>query len=158
MSSPTWPHENLRNLEKTRALLPERATPAEMATHLAAADSYLADATNKTNSVAGRYLMAYAASHSLALAALRANDYRTAQEKGHRRLVFDLLPVTCGVRRGDALALHRAHEKRNTIEYAGDAVVTGQEMNDLISVTTRVSEAAREWIRTNRPELEPAVK
>lgn len=155
---PAWPHQNLRNLEKTRSLLPEKASESEISTHLGAAESYLSDAMNTSNSVAGRYMMAYVASHSMSLAALRANDYRTAQEKGHRRLVFELLPVTCEARKGDALALQKAHEKRNTIEYAGDSVVTEQEMKDLVTVAARVSKAVRDWIQDNRRELLPEKK
>jgi hypothetical protein len=147
------PHENLRNLEKQRTLLPEAPSADEIDSHLRAAASYLKDAMNSSNSTAGRYMMAYAASHSLSLAALRANGYRTAQEKGHRRLVFDLLPLTCGATKADALALYRAHEKRNAIEYAGDAAVTERETEDLVGVVRRVNEAARDWIKTNHPEL-----
>lgn len=149
----TWPHENLKNLEKARALLPEKAVASEIKIHLDAASSYLSDARNASNSVSGRFMMAYAASHSHSVAALRANDYRTAQEKGHRRLVFDLLPFTCGARKSDATVLGRAHEKRNAIEYAGDAVVSEREMEDLVEVAGRVSEAVRKWIRANRPDL-----
>lgn len=152
---PNWPHENLRNLEKTRSLLPERAVASEMKVHLDAASSYLSDARNASNSVSGRFMMAYAASHSACVAALRANDYRTAQEKGHRRLVFDLLPFTCGARKSDAIALSRAHEKRNAIEYAGDAVVSEREMEDLVELAGRVGETVRKWIRANRPDLWP---
>lgn len=150
---PNWPHENLRNLEKTRALLPERAVVSEMKVHLDAASAYLSDARNVSNSVSGRFMMAYAASHSHSVAALRANDYRTAQEKGHRRLVFDLLPFTCEARKPDAAVLGRAHEKRNAIEYAGDAAVSEREMEDLVEVAGRVSEAVRKWICANRPDL-----
>lgn len=150
---PSWPHENLRNLERSRSLLPEKASASEISGYLASSSSYLADAANESISIAGRFLVTYSACHSLAVAALRANDYRTAQEKGHRVLVFDLLPATCGAGKTDALVLHRAHERRNAVEYSGGAAISERELRDLIAVAGRVKEAVHGWLRVNRPDL-----
>lgn len=50
----------------------------------------LADAANTTNSLEGRFDLAYNASHALSLAALRAHGYRPS----NRYIVFQVLPHT----------------------------------------------------------------
>jgi hypothetical protein len=112
-----WPHENLKNLERVRTLLPEKAQASEIKGYLNAAEEYLKDVIKADNSLSTRYMVAYSASHAIALAALRGNDYRTAQEKGHRRSVFEAMPFTCAASKADSLALLHAHEPCNGGEF-----------------------------------------
>jgi hypothetical protein len=152
MASRGWPAKNLQNLERAGRLRPEPADVRELSRYLASAKQFLVDARAAIQP-ASRFMLAYSAAHALAVAALRANDYRTAQERGHRRLVFEVLPHSCGAQSADALALVRAHEKRNVVEYDGIAEITEREVADLAAVTARVHESVHAWLKRHRPEL-----
>jgi antirestriction protein ArdC len=153
MASRDWPAKNLQNLERIGRLRAEPVDGGEVLRYLASADRFLADARNNTNNVATRFITAYSAAHALAVAALRANDYRTAQEKGHRRLVFEALPHSCGAETADALALVRAHEKRNAVEYEAMAEITEREVGDLVGIAARLRDSLQAWLKRHRPEL-----
>lgn len=85
MPSASWPSQNLRNLERTGALKQEITSVSEIRRLLELARGNLASARLKSNPLEVRYQLAYAAAHYFALAALRANDYRTATREGHRQ-------------------------------------------------------------------------
>lgn len=53
----------------------------------------LADAANTTNSLRGRFDLAYNAAHALCLAALRCHGYRPT----NRYIIFQVLPHTLGL-------------------------------------------------------------
>ena len=153
MASRDWPAKNLQNLERIGRLRAEPADAGEVLRYLVSADQFLADARNNTINVATRFLTAYSAAHALAVAALRANDYRTAQERGHRRLMFEILPHSCDAQSADALALVRAHEKRNELEYEALAEITEREVADLVGIAARLRENVQAWLKRHRPEL-----
>lgn len=153
MASRDWPAKNLQNLERAGRLRPEPADAGEVSRYLASAEQFLADARKSTNSVATRFITAYSAAHALAVAALRANDYRTAQERGHRRLVFEVLPHSCAAEGADALALVRAHEKRNRVEYEAIAEITEREVADLVGITGRLRDSLQGWLKRHRSDL-----
>ena len=153
MPSANWPSQNLRNLERTEALKPESTSASEIRRLLELARGSLASASLKNNPLEVRYQVAYAAAHYLALAALRANDYRTAAREGHRQLVFQLLAHTCGSDSSVALALDRAHRKRNELEYTGAVDVTEAETGSLIAAAGALRESVIDWIKNHRPEL-----
>src|SRR3990172_8602200 len=141
MSSASWPSQNLRNLERTGALKQEATSASEIRRLLELARGGLASAGLKGNPLEVRYQVAYAAAHYLALAALRANNYRTAAREGHRQLVFQLLPHTAGIDSSVAMALDRAHRKRIELEYTGAVDVTEAETADLITAAKGVQKA-----------------
>ena len=153
MSSPSWPSQNLKNLERTGSLKREPTSPAEIGRLLELAHGSLGSASLKSNPLEVRYQVAYAAAHYLALAALRANDYRTAKPEGHRQLLFQLLPHTAEVDAPVALVLDRAHRKRNELEYTGAADVTEAETAGLITASLALQKAALDWSRRHRPQL-----
>ena len=153
MPSASWPSQNLRNLERTGALKREATSAAEIRRLLELARGSLASAGLKSNPLEVRYQVAYAAAHYLALAALRANDYRTAAREGHRQLVFQLLTHTSGFDSSVALALDRAHRKRNELEYTGAVDVTEAETGSLIAAAGALQESVIGWIKSHRPEL-----
>lgn len=82
---------------------------------LEAARSKLADASSASNSLIGRTSLAYDACHSLGLAALRKNGYRSA----NRFQVFQALIHTSNLTAVDVRVLSDAHNKRNKAEYSG---------------------------------------
>jgi hypothetical protein len=153
MASRGWPAKNLQNLERIGRLRPEPADAGELSRYLGSAGQFLDDARKNTNSLPTRFITAYSAAHALAVAALRANDYRTAQEKGHRRLVFEALPHSCGAQSADALALVRAHEKRNAVEYEAVAEITEREVTDLMGIAARLRDNVQAWLKRHRPDL-----
>jgi len=115
MTSASWPSQKLRNLERTGALKHEGSSAAEIRRLLELARGNLTSAALKNNPLEVRYQVAYAAAHYFALAALRANDFRTAGREGHRQLLFQALPHSAGIDSSIALALDRAHRKRNEL-------------------------------------------
>ena len=153
MPSASWPSQNLRNLERTGALKQEATSAAEIRRLLELARGSLTSASLKSNPLEVRYQVAYAAAHYLALAALRANDYRTAAREGHRQLVFQLLTHASGIDSSVALALDRAHRKRNELEYTGAVDVTEAETGSLITAARALQESVLGWIKSHRPEL-----
>lgn len=76
----------------------------------------LSDARDPTNSLEGRFDLAYNAAHALCLAALRWHGYRPA----NRYVVFQVLPHTLGLGPEVWRVLAKCHEIRNIGEYEGD--------------------------------------
>lgn len=88
MSSPL---ENLCGPGKP--LVPEPPDAKEFAGLRRSGTRRLHDARNATNSLEGRFDLAYNAAHALCLAALRHAGYRPQ----HRYIVFQVLPHTLGL-------------------------------------------------------------
>lgn len=95
----------------------------------------LSDATNATNSLEGRFDLAYNAAHALCLAALRWHGYRAA----NRYIVFQVLPHTLGLGPEVWRVLAKCHEIRNLGEYEGDLNVNEQLVADLIAASRAVA-------------------
>lgn len=95
----------------------------------------LADAANTTNSLEGRFDLAYNAAHALCLAALRWHGYRPAK----RYIVFQVLPHTLGL--GPAVwgVLAKCHDVRNLGEYEGDLNVNERLVADLVAAVRAVA-------------------
>jgi len=153
MRSNAWPSAQLKNLERIGSLVPEPASPAEIQRLLNLAEASLSGARTTSLAVEPRFQLASSAAHHLALAALRANDYRTATREGHRMLVFQTLPNTVGLDIGISRTLDRAHRKRNELEYTGAVDVPASETEDLIAVVDKLQHSVRDWLSANRPEL-----
>lgn len=95
----------------------------------------LADAANTTNSLEGRFDLAYNAAHALCLAALRWHGYRPT----NRYVVFQALPHTLGL--GPAVwgVLAKCHDVRNLGEYEGDLNVNERLVADLVAAVRAVA-------------------
>jgi uncharacterized protein (UPF0332 family) len=158
MSSDAWPSAQLKNLERIGSLVPEPTSPAEIQRLLDLAEASLSAARTTSLAVEPRFQLAYSAAHYLALAALRANDYRTATREGHRMLVFQTLPNTVGLDVGISRTLDRAHRKRNELEYTGAVDVPASETEDLIAAVDKLQQSVRDWLSANRPALIEASK
>jgi hypothetical protein len=149
MSSPTWPSQQLRNLEQIGSPVPEPTSRVEIQRLLDLAQASLSGTKTKSLAVEPRFQLAYSAAHHLALAALRANDYRTATREGHRMLVFQTLPNTVGLEVGIARTLDRTHRKRNELEYTGAVDVPASETEDLIAAVGKLQQSVRAWLSAN---------
>ena len=88
----------------------------------------LKDAGNSTNSLEGRFDLAYNAAHALCLAALRYHGFRP----GNRYVVFQVLPHTLGLGPEVWRVLAKCHEIRNVGEYEGDLNIDKRIVTDLI--------------------------
>lgn len=97
----------------------------------------LADSQNESNSLEGRFDLAYNAAHALSLAALRWLGYRA----GNRYIVFQLLPHTLGLGPAVWRVLAKCHDVRNLGEYEGDLNIDQRLVADLIEACKAVAAA-----------------
>jgi hypothetical protein len=119
---------------------PLRAEPAdakEFAGLKRSALLRLADAEKRSNSLDGRFDLAYNAAHALSLAALRRCGYRAE----NRYVVFQVLPHTLGLGPAVWRVLAKCHDVRNLGEYEGDLNVDERLLADLIEASKAVAAA-----------------
>lgn len=113
-------HKELENLVRIGQLKKEPFSRSEFETTPRSGDERLQDACSPHISLSGRFLPAYGAAYSYALAALRKLDYRP----GNRYVVFQCLPHSLGVSPEVWRILAGAHDVRNGFEYEGNDEVT----------------------------------
>ncbi|MEK6246455.1 MAG: DNA-binding protein [Pseudomonadota bacterium] len=141
--------ENLlgRSLERVE---PERAGIARM---LAAAARNLADAQLAGLSAENRFDAAYKAIMQSAMAALRANRYRTlTSQPGHHQTALQTLPLTIGLANDRMILLDALRKQRNLADYEGEPV-TAQTVTECLAQAKRLVADVRTWIATNKPGL-----
>lgn len=129
------PLENLAGPGK--ALAVEAPDAKEFAGLKRAGLARLRDAQNPTNSLEGRFDLAYNAAHALCLGALRYRGYRS----GNRYIVFQVLPHTLGLGPQVWRVLAKCHEIRNLGEYEGDLDISEPLVADLIGACKAVAAA-----------------
>ena len=95
----------------------------------------LADADNFSNSIYGRFDLAYNAAHALSLAALRWRGYRS----DNRYLVFQTLIHTLDLPNEQWRVLDTAHTKRSLAEYEGVADVDEELVAAMIRVVREIA-------------------
>lgn len=117
-----------------RALAAEPPDGREFRGLMRAGLARLKDAENATNSLEGRFDLAYNAAHSLCLAALRHCGYRP----GNRYIVFQVLPHTLGLGPEVWRVLAKCHEIRNLGEYEGDVDIDDRIVADLVAACQAV--------------------
>lgn len=135
-------HPQLDNLVRIGRLKSEPAADEEIEGLVRSGVRRLNDAEREELSVESRFDLAYNATHSLALAALRLRGYRSDS----RYLVFQCLQHTVDLPQAQWRVLDEAHRKRNLAEYEG-VLDVGEE---LIAALLR---AAREVERRVREEM-----
>ena len=124
---------NLENLARAKQLNAEAPHEREIANLLAAAQARLRDARRAELSADSRFMLAYNASHALALAALRVAGYRPSSA-GHRRILFQVLELTADAPAKLWNALAQYHDRRNKVEYEGTPPPSGTEADDLVKL------------------------
>ena len=125
------PSRPLANLVKTGALKEERPSQSEFDGLLSSGRAVLKDAEIHSLSRQSRFELSYSAAHSLALAALRREGYRSE----NRYVVFQSLVHTTNLSAAKARVLSDAHVKRNTIAYEGALDITDSLVESIIRVT-----------------------
>ncbi|MDZ7858995.1 hypothetical protein [Sphaerotilus sp.] len=121
----------LQNLERIRKLDAEPPDGRELRGLLHSARVRLKDSHVASLSIESRFDLAYNAAHATALAAMRAQGYRSE----NRYLVFQCLEHTAGWTAQQWQILNLAHGKRNLAEYEGDLDVTEAFVQALITCT-----------------------
>lgn len=133
----TSDQENLQNLQKIGKLKAEPPDQAEFDGLLRSAKRKLPDAQNATLSADSRFILAYDAAHSLALAALRWHGFRSE----HRYMVFQALTHTVSFPKEKWRFLDHCHQKRNVALYDGSYFEDEQLIKDLIAATNELQTA-----------------
>jgi len=122
---------SLENLVKTKQLKIESFDQSEFDGLLKSGRVKLKDSTNKQLDIESKFLLAYNAAHSLALAALRFHGYRPDS----RYIVFQALQHTVGVGPEVWRVLAKCHDKRNVAEYEGSLDINEQFFQELLDAT-----------------------
>jgi hypothetical protein len=141
--------DNLAKLAELGHLKIEVYSDPEFRSLVDSARKRLVDARNKTLSPESRFDLAYNASHSLALAALRSHGYRSNKS---RALVFQALAHTVGMDASKWRVLSKCHDLRNLAEYEGQTEVDERLLADLLKITSELET----MVAGLRP-LEPAI-
>lgn len=123
--------QKLDNLVKTKQLKEEAFDENEFQGLIKSAKTRLKDANNATLELENRFLLAYNAAHSLALAALRRCGYRA----DNRYIVFQVLPYTLNAAPEIWRILAKCHGLRNAAEYEGMLDINEQLVSELLSTT-----------------------
>lgn len=124
----------LENLVRIGSLKKEAGTRVEVDGLIRSGRKRLDDARNESNSIEGRFDLAYNAAHALCLAALRWHGYRSE----YRYVVFQALPHTLGLDAAIWRVLTKCHDRRNVAEYEGHLEIDEQLLKDLIACAEKV--------------------
>ena len=127
-------NDKLDALVKIGTLHAEPSDAEEVELLVASGKVRLIDAKNSDLSIESRFDLTYSASHSLALAALRKNGYRSSK----RYLVFQCLEHTLGITPERWRVLDSAHKKRNNAEYEGVFDVSEELVVSMIKITKQM--------------------
>lgn len=133
----TSPRETLQNLAKIGKLKVEPPDQGEFDGLVRSAGRKLPDAQNAGLSPDSRFILAYDAAHSLALAALRWHGFRAE----NRYIVFQLLESTASFPSAKWRVLDNCHQKRNAALYDGEYAEEEQLISELIAVTLELKAA-----------------
>jgi hypothetical protein len=133
----TSPRETLQNLAKIGKLKPEPPDQGEFDGLVRSAGRKLPDAQNPALAPDSRFILAYDAAHSLALAALRWHGFRAE----HRYIVFQLLGSTASFPPAKWRFLDNCHKKRNVALYDGDYAEDEALIAELIEVAKELQGA-----------------
>ena len=123
--------EALENLVKIHKLKKEPPDQVEFDGMLAAAEIKLQDAKLQGLSQDSQFLLAYSASHTLALAALRWHGYRADS----RYIVFQCLQHTLNLSATEWRIFDQCHNRRNVAEYEGHLEIDEALLKELIRLT-----------------------
>ena len=122
--------QQLDNLVKIGTLKAEKPNPKEFEGLLKSGINRLTDVTGKDLNLDSRFDLAYNASHSLSLAALRWHGYRSK----NRYTVFLSVAHTLKLDANEVSILTKCHEIRNTSEYEGILYINDDLVDELIRI------------------------
>ena len=131
------------------------ASKQEISRYLAKIRRKIADCKQKNLSLDTRFDTAFAALLQVALAALRANGYRTTSEAGHQQIAIQLLPKTIGMDRVDIRMLDEYRKKRSIGLYDASFDPSEAEVKAVIESVESLFDNLLKWLRKNHPQLAP---
>jgi hypothetical protein len=85
-----------------------------------------------------RFTAAAEAAHTLLMAAMLEQGYKTTKEKGHRWVLFDYASAIVGVSTAEAAFLRSMHELRNSSIYDAAAPATDADLAELIRLGEQI--------------------
>lgn len=130
-------NQSLDKLAKIGNLKAESISEKEFLGLVRSARRRLIDAGNQSLSAESRFDLAYNASHSYALAALRFHGYRSE----NRSLVFQALEHTAGMPASRWRVLSKCHDVRNLAEYEGHTDIDVRLLDDLLKIASELETA-----------------
>jgi hypothetical protein len=133
----------LDNLVAQKQLKAEPSASAEIESLLKRAAGLLADAGNQSLGPASRFSLAYDCAFALATAALRMSGYRADAMRGHRSVIFQVLPHTLNAPAELWTGLSSMHDRRNAVEYSAALAPTDTEVRDLLALTRKLDGMVR---------------
>ena len=136
-----------------RGLEKAQSDSEELARYLGRVRRKLEDSRQKNISLDSRFDVAFEALLQIALAALRANGYRTTSGAGHQQLAIQALPKTIGVSAGDVRALDEFRKKRSAGLYLAEFEPSEAEVGALVGAVERLHKQLLAWLKAKRPEL-----
>lgn len=136
-----------------RGLEKAESDSEELGRYLERIQRKLSDSRQSSISLDSRFDIAFEALLQIALAALRANGYRTTSGAGHQQLAIQALPKSIGVGAADVRALEEFRKKRSAGLYLAEFEPSEAEVDALIAAVERLHKQLLAWLKANRPEL-----
>jgi len=131
---------NLENLARIGSLTREPPDRAEIDGLLNAGRLRSRDAQRSDLAFESRFDLAYNAAHSIALAALRAQGFRSET----RYLVFQCTQETIGLNAKECRSLDVCHKYRNVAEYEGHFEPDERLLSELLRIVAIMLDKAKE--------------
>jgi len=125
----------------------------ELARYLERIRRKLQDSRQPNISLDSRFDVAFEALLQIALAALRANGYRTTSAAGHQQLAIQSLPKSIGVSATDVRALDEFRKKRSAGLYLAEFEPSEAEVDALIVAVEQLLKQLLAWLRAHQPGL-----
>ena len=125
----------------------------EIARYLTKIRRKIADSKKDSISLDSRFDIAFEGLLQIALAALRANGYRTTSDAGHQQLAIQLLPKSIGIDPSELRALDEYRKKRSIGLYEANFDPSEEEVKAVTGTLGKLLEKLFDWIRHNRPDL-----
>jgi len=138
-----------------RGLEKAAADREELARYLARIGRKLADSRQGSISLDSRFDLAFEALLQIALAALRANGYRTTSAAGHQQLALQALPKSLGLDAERVRALEEFRKKRSAGLYLAAFEPSAAEVEALVRAVERLQKDLAAWLKAKRPDLAP---
>ena len=136
-----------------RGLEKSASSRDEIARYLAKIRRKVADSKKDSISLDSRFAIAFEGLLQIALAALRANGYRTTSEAGHQQLAIQLLPKSIDIDPLEIRTLDEYRKKRSIGLYEADYDPSEEEVSAVIAAVGGLLEKLVGWIKRNSPDL-----
>jgi hypothetical protein len=125
-----------------------RTSKSEINQLLAVFDRDMADAQIVNLSSDRRFMMAYSAALTIAIAALAASGYRAASE-GHHYWTIQSLAFTLGIDQKTVEMLNKFRQKRNIADYERIGMASEKEVGEMLDLAKRLRLDVADWLKNN---------